>query len=253
MVMPTATVRSLLAQPRHLRRAASAATRWPFAQTYHHLRRSPAASCLASSAVWRRGYASAVSSHGRQPSSSSSSHKGETLDEELKRLAGYAQTSVSLKATLDTGLGLLLSKQADVCDDSGLTRRQRTLIQIATFLKRELPVRLARRVVELNALPEGLHAMPSVKRVREWYEHSFVEIRRAAAPNDVEREEGFYELMTQIYDRHAPTLVTMARGVHELRQELVKRNGADFEFGDVKQVSSRVTPCLTYYLQMHTQ
>ena len=32
----------------------------------------------------------------------------ETLEEELHRLASYAQTSVSLKATLDTGLGLLL-------------------------------------------------------------------------------------------------------------------------------------------------
>ena len=31
-----------------------------------------------------------------------------SLDEEVRRLAEYKQTSVSLKATLDTGLGLLL-------------------------------------------------------------------------------------------------------------------------------------------------
>ncbi|KAL3913993.1 MAG: hypothetical protein SGPRY_007784 [Prymnesium sp.] len=37
----------------------------------------------------------------------------ETLEEELKRLASYAQTSVSLKATLDTGLGLLLPEQGN--------------------------------------------------------------------------------------------------------------------------------------------
>ena len=105
------------------------------------------------------------------------------MDDELARLAGYQQTSVSLKATLDTGLGLLLPSNED---NSGLSRRQRTLIQIATFLRRELPVRLARRVIELEQLPEGLHSMPSVQRVREWYIQSFVEIRRSKLPVDVE-------------------------------------------------------------------
>jgi hypothetical protein len=116
----------------------------------------------------------------------------ETLQQELERLAGYAQTSVSLKATLDTGLGLLLQHQSQqgVAADE-LTRPQRTLIQIATFLRRELPVRLARRVVELQGLPDGLHSMPSVQRVREWYEQSFIEIRRSTPPTDVESELAF--------------------------------------------------------------
>ena len=48
-----------------------------------------------------------------------------------------------LQATLDTGLGLLLP--SDARDNQGLSRRERTLIQIACFLRRELPVRLARR------------------------------------------------------------------------------------------------------------
>jgi pyruvate dehydrogenase kinase 2/3/4 len=39
-----------------------------------------------------------------------------------------------------------------------------------------------------------------------------------------------------VYDRHAPTLVTMARGVHELRQKLVIEHGENFEFGDVTQI-----------------
>lgn len=34
--------------------------------------------------------------------------------------------------------------------------RQRMLIQIGTFLRREMPVRLAKRVVELRNLPEGV-------------------------------------------------------------------------------------------------
>ena len=90
----------------------------------------------------------------------------ESPEGELRRLAGYDQTSVSLKVTLDTGLGLLL--RADDHLDDGVTRRERTLMQIASFLKRELPVRLARRVLELRALPEELDQMPSVRRVHDW-------------------------------------------------------------------------------------
>ena len=159
--------------------------------------------------------------------------EGETLDQELRRLASYGQTSVSLKATLDTGLGLLL---APACTNStGLTTRQRTLIQIATFLKRELPVRLARRAVELQQLPEGLHNMRSVKRVREWYEHSFVDIRRSAMPVDVATEQAFHDLLHTIYERHAPTLVTMARGVHELRKEMLAKHEKG-EFADKREI-----------------
>lgn len=152
----------------------------------------------------------------------------------MVRLATYRQTSVSLKATLDTGLGLLLPQKECAM---GLTSRQRTLIQIASFLKRELPVRLARRVLELRSGPEGLDEMPSVIRVREWYEQSFVEIRRARVPVDLETEAEFHRLLGKIYDRHAPTLVTMARGVHELRQTLVQKHGPDnVEFGELTEL-----------------
>ena len=118
-----------------------------------------------------------------------SSARNESLDEEMVRLAKYRQTSVSLKATLDTGLGLLLPQKECAL---GLTSRQRTLIQIASFLKRELPVRLARRVLELKSGPEGIGSMPAVIRVREWYEQSFEDIRRARVPVDLETEAEFH-------------------------------------------------------------
>ncbi|KAL1512086.1 hypothetical protein AB1Y20_005358 [Prymnesium parvum] len=162
------------------------------------------------------------------------SSRTETLEEEMKRLASYPQTSVSLKATLDTGLGLLLPE----AQGGELNRRQRMLIQIATFLRRELPVRLARRVIELQSLPEGLHSMPSVVRVREWYEQSFVEIRRSRPPVDAEGEQEFFNLLKGIYERHSPTLVTMARGVHELRMKMIREHGEGFQFGDVMQIHS---------------
>ena len=93
-----------------------------------------------------------------------------TVQEELEKYAAYEQTSVTLKATLETGLGMMLDTGLGMkrVNEGGLSQKEKTLIQIASFLKRELPVRLARRVVELQNLPEGLHAMPSVRRVRDW-------------------------------------------------------------------------------------
>ena len=134
----------------------------------------------------------------------SSSARQESLDEEMVRLAKYRQTSVSLKATLDTGLGLLLPQKECAM---GLTSRQRTLIQISSFLKRELPVRLARRVLELKSGPEGLGEMPAVNRVREWYEQSFVDIRRARDPVDLETEDEFHRLLGKVAARRRSPLV----------------------------------------------
>jgi len=164
---------------------------------------------------------------------SSTSAKTESLDDEMQRLAEYRQTSVSLAAMSHTGLGLLLPENDT--KNAGLSNRQRALIQIASFLKRELPVRLARRVLELKAGPEGLGPMPSVVKVREWYEQSFVEIRRARQPVDLESEAEFHALLHRIYERHAPTLVTMARGVHELRMTLQKKHGK-VEFGELHEL-----------------
>ena len=131
----------------------------------------------------------------------------ESLEEELQRLAGYAQTSVSLKATLDTGLGLLLPES----EGGSMDKKQHVLIQIASFLRREMPVRLARRVVELHNLPEGLHSMPSVVRVREWYEQSFVEIRRSQQPVDAATEQARAHMPRSLSTRAVACIARQAR------------------------------------------
>lgn len=37
----------------------------------------------------------------------------------------------------------------------------------------ELPIRLAHRVKELDALPNNLNKMPSIEKVKKWYAESF--------------------------------------------------------------------------------
>jgi pyruvate dehydrogenase kinase 2/3/4 len=57
------------------------------------------------------------------------------------------------------------------------------------FLRKELPVRLANIMKEINLLPEKLQSMPSVALVEKWYEMSFDEILQFEnKPGDDPRE-----------------------------------------------------------------
>lgn len=56
------------------------------------------------------------------------------------------------------------------------------LFRGALFLRDELPIRLAHRVVELDDLPYELSQMPSIRKVRQRYIDSFQEITQFAIP-----------------------------------------------------------------------
>src|SRR6476661_8123512 len=51
-----------------------------------------------------------------------------------------------------------------------------TLLKGTQFVHRELPIRLAKRVVDLENLPDNLSNMPSILRVKEWYTESFIDL-----------------------------------------------------------------------------
>lgn len=57
-----------------------------------------------------------------------------------------------------------------------------TLFRASQFLTEELPIRLAHRVQELGALPDGLSDMPSIEKVKAWYAQSFEEITQLSRP-----------------------------------------------------------------------
>ncbi|KAJ1972007.1 [Pyruvate dehydrogenase (acetyl-transferring)] kinase isozyme 2, partial [Dimargaris xerosporica] len=59
---------------------------------------------------------------------------------------------------------------------------QGTMFKSSQFLAEELPIRLARRVVELDNLPNQLSEMPSVIKVKNWYIESFKELTEFPHP-----------------------------------------------------------------------
>ncbi|GLC46457.1 hypothetical protein PLESTB_001717800 [Pleodorina starrii] len=117
------------------------------------------------------------------------------------------QTGVSLKYMLDFGQNPI----------------ERQMLLSAQFLHKELPVRLAHRVAELENLPYGLSAKKAILQVRDWYVESFRDLRSFPAVKDINDEMKFTEMLRHVYRRHANAVPVMAKGVSELREELRAR------------------------------
>ena len=94
------------------------------------------------------------------------------------------------------------------------------LITISSkHIYKEMPIRFAQRVTDLNNLPFGLSKNHSVNTIREWYLTSFFELTETKEPNTFEESLKFKEIIQKIYFRHSPTLQTMSNGINELKKE----------------------------------
>uniref|UniRef100_A0A1B6HGU3 Protein-serine/threonine kinase n=1 Tax=Homalodisca liturata TaxID=320908 RepID=A0A1B6HGU3_9HEMI len=88
-----------------------------------------------------------------------------------------------------------------------------------TFLRKELPVRLANIMKEIHLLPDNLLRMPSVGLVNEWYARSFDEILEfEKADCSSKNLDRFCKALIKIRNRHTDVVQTMAQGVLELKE-----------------------------------
>ncbi|KAK7939572.1 hypothetical protein WMY93_002898 [Mugilogobius chulae] len=85
-----------------------------------------------------------------------------------------------------------------------------------TFLRQELPVRLANIMKEINLLPDNLLRTPSVRLVQSWYMQSFQEILEFKERNadDEKTIYDFTDAVIKIRNRHNDVIPTMAQGTH---------------------------------------
>ncbi|XP_064609112.1 pyruvate dehydrogenase (acetyl-transferring) kinase isozyme 2, mitochondrial-like isoform X2 [Liolophura sinensis] len=97
------------------------------------------------------------------------------------------------------------------------------------FLRKEVPVRLANIMKEINLLPTQLLRTPSVKLVHSWYQQSFKEILafEEADPENTDVLENFTETLVHIRNRHSNVVETMAQGVMELKENRPTHMGVD--------------------------
>lgn len=121
----------------------------------------------------------------------------------------------------------------------GLKLNKQTLLNSSHWLKEELPKRLGRQVRQLDNLPNGLNLMPSVRLVRDWYMTSFNDIYYAKKPKTMEEELHFTKILQGIFTRHHPTMISVAKGVNELKMKLresIYQNDANFDLAEFSEL-----------------
>jgi len=112
---------------------------------------------------------------------------------------------------------------------------ERILLQMAGFLRHELPVRLAHRILDLDQVPL-MRDMQAVQLVKGIYVNSFRELT-SFTPHiqNMEDETAFANLLTTLYQKHAGVLVQMAQGAYQLREEIRQQQKEQRRIAFMKQ------------------
>lgn len=110
---------------------------------------------------------------------------------------------------------------------------EETLYNASKFIVRELPIRLAHRIEELENLPNGLNQMQSIEKVKDWYTQSFDDLLDISSKEDAkdpmlcdhfQYNRTVTDSLKKIKKRHDPTVATMAQGVIEWKNENKSRS-----------------------------
>ncbi|KAL4292081.1 hypothetical protein GQ457_14G017690 [Hibiscus cannabinus] len=145
-----------------------------------------------------------------------------SLIEDVHKWGCMKQTGVSLRYMMEFG--------SDPSD--------RNLLLSGQFLHKELPIRIARRAIELGTLPYGLSEKPAVLKVRDWYIDSFRDMRNFPEIKDINDEKEFTQMIKAIKVRHNNVVPTMALGVQQLKKGMDPK--IDYEdLGEIHQFLDR--------------
>ncbi|CAN8269934.1 unnamed protein product [Cochlearia groenlandica] len=125
-----------------------------------------------------------------------------SLIEDVHRWGRMKQTGVSLRYMMEFGS----------------TPTERNLLISAQFLHKELPIRVARRAMELETLPYGLSQKSPVLKVRDWYVESFRDMRAFPEIKDTCDEKDFTQMIKAVKVRHNNVVPMMALGVNQLKK-----------------------------------
>uniref|UniRef100_M3YVE6 Protein-serine/threonine kinase n=1 Tax=Mustela putorius furo TaxID=9669 RepID=M3YVE6_MUSPF len=119
----------------------------------------------------------------------------------IEHFSKFSPSPLSIKQFLDFG-------SSNACEKTSFT-----------FLRQELPVRLANIMKEINLLPDRVLSTPSVQLVQSWYVQSLLDIMvfLDKDPEDHRTLSQFTDALVTIRNRHNDVVPTMAQGVLEYK------------------------------------
>uniref|UniRef100_A0A6C0EKJ5 [pyruvate dehydrogenase (acetyl-transferring)] kinase n=1 Tax=viral metagenome TaxID=1070528 RepID=A0A6C0EKJ5_9ZZZZ len=101
----------------------------------------------------------------------------------------------------------------------GNLQNKEKVVQASQYLHNELPIRFAHKIKDLDSLPYDLYKNPYINTIRNWYISSFQDIINIKHPTDFTDSLKMVHTIETIYDRHSPTLITMANGIQSIKNE----------------------------------
>ncbi|KAF9221992.1 alpha-ketoacid dehydrogenase kinase [Gyrodon lividus] len=87
------------------------------------------------------------------------------------------------------------------------------LIKSANYVRTELPVRIAHRIRDLQALPYVVVTQEGVARVYELYWSAFEKFRRFPQVTNLSENKTFCEFLESILNEHAPVIPSLSLGL----------------------------------------
>ncbi|CAM9806966.1 unnamed protein product [Discosporangium mesarthrocarpum] len=153
--------------------------------------------------------------------------------EKLDIFASRPQVLVNLSSVLDVSTGKLAWKTGENSTSSyemtspklavGTSIPDAGLLQSAQYLHREIPVRLARAMSEMDKIAgTGLTLCRSVRRVRSDYLRSFKDLQSTQYPVNSASLNAFTTTLMEVHTRGESTVLLMARGLQELVRQRSK-------------------------------
>ncbi|KYO44375.1 pyruvate dehydrogenase kinase, isozyme 2 isoform X1 [Alligator mississippiensis] len=120
----------------------------------------------------------------------------------IEHFSKFSPSPLSMKQFLDFG-------SSNACEKTSFT-----------FLRQELPVRLANIMKEINLLPDRVLRTSSVQLVQSWYVQSLLDIMEFLDKNAEDRATlgQFADALITIRNRHNDVVPTMAQGVIEYKE-----------------------------------
>lgn len=95
----------------------------------------------------------------------------------------------------------------------GRHMNEERLIKSANYVRTELPVRIAHRIRDLQALPYVIVTQPEVAKVYELYWSAFDKFRRFPEINNLSDNWKFCDLLETLLDEHAPVIPNLSLGL----------------------------------------
>ncbi|CAI6002363.1 unnamed protein product, partial [Closterium sp. NIES-65] len=89
------------------------------------------------------------------------------------------------------------------------------MVRNARFVHKEMPIRLAKRLMDLQFLPHIVVINPHIKQVYDSYRQAFDMLTAFPEIKTLEDNVKFTQMLTMLVDDHTPLLGVLARGVRE--------------------------------------